>query len=219
MSQYDRPTKKKPRKADDFVSAMDHLVRYFLDHQNKFYGLVAVCLVGLAAFGIYRYRTSQKLTAIADQYAAAAQSPGGGDLSQWETLLKEKPPRSMTHVIAIQIGAILGSQNKWPEAAQSYLESSQAPDPTLKLVGQLAYATSLENAKDCAKAMGVYKSIADSENNPFRYDGQLGIARCQLAAGQTGEAETILYQLISNTSEATPAVKAAAISELVGLKL
>ena len=219
MAQYDRPPKTKPRKPDDFVSLMDHLVRYFLKHQNKFYILVALCLVGLAALGIYRYQTSKKLTAIADQYTSAEKAAGGEDLKQWEQILKEKPPRSMAHVVAIQIASILGKQEKWTEAAQSFFQSSQAPDPVLKLVGQLAYATALENAKDCGKAMEVYKAIADSETNPFRYDGQLGMARCQLAAGQPGEAETILYQLISNQSEASPAVKSAAVSELVAMKL
>ena len=113
----------------------------------------------------------------------------------------------------------MGKQDKWNEAAQSFFQSSQAPDPVLKLVGQLAYATALENAKDCGKAIEVYQAIAGSETNPFRYDGQLGMARCQLASGQPGEAETILYQLISNKSEASPAVKAAAVNELVAMKL
>ena len=219
MAQYDRPPKTKAREPDDFVSLMDHLVRYFIKHRNKFYLLVALCLVGLAGLGIYRYRTSQKLTAIADQYTAAEKASGGEDLKQWEQILNEKPPRSMAHVVAIQIASILGKQDKWLEAAQSYFKSSQAPDPALKLVGQLAYATSLENAKECGKAMEVYKAIADAEKNPFRYDGQLGMARCQLASGQAGEAEMILYQLISNKSEAGPAVKAAAVSELVAMKL
>jgi hypothetical protein len=180
---------------------------------------VAASLLGLAGYGLFHYVNSRKLTAVAVQYAEAEKAPPAEALGKWEKVLAERPPGNISPLAQIQIGHILGNENKWAEAGQAFLKSSEASDKNLRMVGELAWAISLENAKDFPKAMEAYRKISLQEKNPFRHEAQLGMARAHLALGQTGEAEMILYQLISTKSEAEPGVRAAALNELVGMKL
>ena len=75
MSQYDRPPKKKPQRPDDFISLMDHIVRYFEAHQNKFYLLIVAVIVAFSGYGIYQYLLGKKLNTIAVDYSRADLKP------------------------------------------------------------------------------------------------------------------------------------------------
>ncbi len=219
MAQYDRPPKVKAKGPDEFVSTMDRLVRYFLMHQNKFYLLVAAGLLALAGLGIYRTYVSKKLASVAVEYTAAEKAPATDALSLWQKVLQKHPPRGVGHLAQFQIGGIEAGQGRWAQAAQAFQQGASSREKVLSSVGGIAEAVSLENAKDCPKAAAIYERISREEKNPFRFDAQLGMARCYLVSNRANDAETILFELISTKSVATPAVKSAALNELIALKL
>jgi len=219
MSQYDRPPKRKPQRPDDFISLMDHIVRYFEAHQNKFYILIVAVIVAFSGYGIYQYILGKKLNTIAVDYTRAEAVTGDAGFTLWEDLLKKNPPGSLKNLVAIQIANIQAQGKKWPEAADSFALSSQSVSKILKSVGDLATAISLENAKLCDRALPIYERLSKMEGDPLRWEGNLGQARCLIETGKSDEAQVVLLQLIANNSSATPAVKSAALTKLEVMKL
>lgn len=218
MAQYNRPPKSKAPKPDEFVSFFDHVVRYFLIHQNKFYILIGAVVLGFSGYALQRYLASQKMHDLAMDYMKAEQAQGAEAATAWEALTKKDPPKPLREVVALQLGGALAAQAQWEPSAQSFLKSADSKSFVLYSVARLAQGVALENAKKYSEALTVYQEIADLKDDPFRYRGKLGMARVYLSMNQPTEAENILLGMLVKTSDAPEPVKGAALSQLVAMK-
>ncbi|MDL1872275.1 tetratricopeptide repeat protein [Deltaproteobacteria bacterium PRO3] len=218
MAQYNRPPKSKAPKPDEFVSFFDHVVRYFLVHQKKFYVLIGAVLLGFGGYALQRYWVGKKMHDLALDYLKAEQAQGAEATGAWEALAKQDPPKPLRDVVALQLGGALAAQAQWEPSAQSFQKGAESKSFVLYSVARLAQGVALENAKKYSEALTVYQEIADLKDDPFRYRGKLGMARIYLAMGQPTEAENILLQMLVKTSDAPAPVKGAALSQLVAMK-
>ncbi len=219
MAQYNRPPKSKAPKPDEFVSFFDHLTRYFLIHQNKFWILLAVVVLGFSGYALSRYLAGKKMHDLAMDYMKAEQAPPAESLKAWEALVGFKPPSPLKEVVDLQVAGALAGQGQWEAAAQAFQKGADSKSFALWSVAQLGKAVALENAKKFDQALAAYQEIASMKDDPFRFRGQLGQARVYLAMGQPTEAENILFSLLVKSYDAPEPVKGAALSQLVAMKV
>ena len=218
MPQYNRPPKARPKKADEFVSFFDHVTRYFMIHQMKFWTLLAAGVVALGGYGIYRYRISQRLHDLAVEYMQAEQTPPAEAATAWQSFAKQNPPSPLAQIVGLQLGGAYAQNQQWNEAAQAFQKSATSKSFLLESVAKLAAATSMENAKNYSQALDSYRAVAEQASNPFRYRGKLGMARCYAGMGQGSDAENILLQLLVKGSDAPEPIKSSALNQLIAMK-
>jgi tetratricopeptide (TPR) repeat protein len=219
MAQYNRPPKQKAQKPDEFISFFDRLVRYFYVHQQKFIVLVAAAVLGLGIYGLYRIKVSRDIQKFSIDYMEAEKAPSDKSLELWKKFAEMKPPAQLPELIVLQIGGNYVSAKDWSEAAKAFQSNGNSSSKILRMLSQLAYAGSLENAKQYSQAFEAYQKISQDMGNPFQEEGRLGQARCLSGMGKDSDAETILIQLIAKGSEAPQSVKAAALNKLIAMKL
>lgn len=219
MAQYNSPPKKKAKKPDEFVSFFDHLTRYFMLHQGKFWILIACAVAGFSAYAVRSYLISERKQDLAMDYMKAEQAPAAEAVKAWEDLGKKNPPSPLKEVVDLQVGGALVAQQQFEPAAQAFQKSAASKSFMLYTVARLAYAVSLEDAKKYPEALAVYQEVADMQDDPFRYRGQLGLARVYTAMGQPTEAERILLDLLVKKSDAPDPVKNFALGQLVASKV
>ncbi|HKX12017.1 MAG TPA: tetratricopeptide repeat protein [bacterium] len=218
MPQYNRPPKAKAARPDEFISFFDHLTRYFIQHQMKLWVLIGLALLAFGAYTFYQYRIGQKMGALALDYWKADEAPAGETLSAWQRVEKLDPPRPLKDVVGLRLGGAFSSQQNWKDAAAA-LQDPAAHSFALQSVARLAQAAALENSGEAAKALAVYRSVAENADDPFRFRAKLGMARCYFASGENGEAEKILYALVVKGSDAPEPVQSAAWAQLAAAKV
>ncbi|HKY62597.1 MAG TPA: tetratricopeptide repeat protein [bacterium] len=218
MPQYNRPPKAKAARPDEFISFFDHLTRYFLKHQMKLWALVGAALLAFGAYTLYQYRIGQKMNTLSLDYWKADEAPSGESLSAWQRVEKLNPPRPLKDVVGLRLGSAFSGQQNWKDAAAA-LQDPAGHSFALQSVARLARAAALENSGDTAKAMEVYRSVADKAEDPFRFRAKLGLARGYFAQGENGEAEKILFSLVIKGSDAPEPVQNAAWAQLAAMKV
>ena len=219
MAQYNRPPKKKVKGPDEFISFFDHLVKYFMIHRNKLFIVIGVAVLAFAGYGIFLYVQSNRVKEFAALYGEAMNAPEAQSLKKWQEIEQKSPPLELDDIISIQIGGVLGKEGKWDEAAAKFNRAALSQSEVLHYVSLWAGAVAQENSGKFPEAFKDYQNISQDEQNPYKEFGRLGMARILGLQGKTGEAETILMDLIKPESETPPAVQTAAKNNLIVLKM
>ena len=218
MAQYNRPPRVKPAKPDEFISFFDRVVRYCLHHQSKFYALVAAGVLALAGYGIYQYKAGRDAQNFAADYYQAESASESQASNTWENLLKMNPPGSLPDLIRLQWGGDLAKQQKWEEAAKIFASNEASRSILLKDLSRFSQAVALENAGQWDSAYRIYQALADGKSSVLVSEARLGMARALSGQKKDQEAEVILLQLIGKGSDASAAIKAAALNRLIAMK-
>lgn len=218
MAQYNRPPRVKPAKPDEFISFFDRVVRYCLQHQYKFYAVLAAGVLGLAAYGIYQFKAGRDAQNFAADYYKAETTTESQASQTWEELLKKNPPGRLPDLIRLQWAGDLAKQQKWEEAVKIYAANEASGSTLLKDLSSFSQAVALENAGQWDSAYKIYQILADGKGSPLVSEARLGMARALSGQKKDQEAEVILLQLIGKGSDASAAIKAAALNRLIAMK-
>ena len=223
MAQYNRPPRphkeKESEKPDQFLGFFDRVVLYFHQHRNKLFLLIAAFILALAGYGVYLFQLDSQYDKLASSYYQAEQAKDDKALETWVNFLKLNPPARLTEIANIQLGGIEAKNNRWREASEYFQKASGSTSPILRSLAELAWATSLENAKDYTKAKELYQKMANGDSLSFKNEAKLGLARCLVELNQKDEAKKLLEELTAKDSSADPSLQSAALAKLLAMKL
>ncbi len=218
MAQYNRPPTVKPKKPDEFISFFDHVIQFFINHQNIFYITCAAVIVVFGSYGLYKFYSGRKIEKLSTEYYKAESSSGQASIPLWQNLEK-KAPSPLQQVAQLQMAGEYLQEKNFKEAAMTFEEVGQEKSFLLSSLALLAQGEALENNRQYSDALTVYQNLSQKKNDPYQYHAKLGMARALLGLGKGTEAETILFELQEKGSNAPEMIKSAALQKLLVIKL
>ena len=216
MSQYKRLPKIKTQKGgDEFVSAVDHAIRWFVQNRRVLIPLVVVVAVALAGLYGLKLRSEQRVIALNEALFKAEGDPPEAGPSQREARFQEILDKfgSTPAAVVAPLSLAKGAFEKGDFATSlKHLESAQESAPGfLKPLVAVARAEVLVQSGDVDGGLKLLRSL--SQDEPARREpasGEPGIAgsypkileaEILMETGKKEEGEKILASLSSDIEE------------------
>lgn len=218
MSQYKRlPKLKQQRGGDEFVSAVDHAIRWFVQRRRFLIPLVLLIAAGLVGLYSLRLMREQKVFALNEALFKASVDPSKRD-SLFEEIL-EKYGSSPASVVA-PLSLAKGVFEKGDFASTlKYLEKAGKVSPEfLKPLITVARAEVLARSGDHEGGLKLLRTLAEGDPGVAGSYPKLLEAEILMEMGKRDEGEKILVALSSDIEE-DRFVRSKARESLLRLKL
>jgi predicted negative regulator of RcsB-dependent stress response len=217
MPQYKNlPRVRKVNKADEFVSAIDHILAWLKPHWQK--GAVLLALLGVLGIGylIFQHGREAGFADLSKQAYEATLKPQDQREQAYRQIIQNNPSQPQSALLALRLAQLLSEAGKFDESGKVLQEYEPHAPSSFRSLFQTAKAQLEWQQGHAEEGMKLASKVADDEKNILASYNSL--AKAEMLEGNKKDEAIKIYEEIALGSE-DPLTQKMAQARLVYLKL
>ena len=187
------------KEPDQFLSSSEKALLFFADNSSTVIGVIsAIIIVGFSVLGFKYYQETQTMREEAFYFEIVKISDkADGSTANAEAIWEKMGDSLQKERASLLLGDLYFQNNEYEKAEKLYsmVVSNSSPEEVNYQMAKVGLAHSYESRKDYKKAIGLFKSVIDSNTTFPLFDVYWSLSRCHELNNDVSNALLILREM------------------------